>query len=85
MIATMEQTVIFDLAPALARIEAPTMLLWDERDALIPFSNAADYLEALPNARFVSFPTLGHIPFEEAPADTIEALRTQGRKGRCAS
>lgn len=76
MIATMEQTVIFDPAPALARIKAPTLLLWGERDALIQFSNAADYLKALPAARLVSFPTLGHVPFEEAPQDTIGALRS---------
>lgn len=76
MIATMEQTVISDPIPMLARINAPTLLLWGERDALIPFSNAADYLKALPNARLVSFPKLGHVPFEEAPEDTIGALRS---------
>lgn len=75
MIATMEQTVIFDPAPVLAKIRAPTLLLWGERDALIPFSNAADYLKALPNARLVSFPALGHVPFEEAPRQTVEPLR----------
>lgn len=76
MITAMEQTVISDPRPALAGIRAPTLLLWGERDALIPFSNAADYLKALPNARLVSFPALGHVPFEEAPEESIEPLKT---------
>lgn len=74
MIATMEQTIIADPAPTLAHVAAKTLLLWGERDALIPFSNAADYLKALPNARLVSFPELGHVPFEEAPENAVEPL-----------
>lgn len=75
MIGMMEQTVITDPVPALAKITAPTLILWGEKDALIPFPNAADYLKALPHARLVSFPTLGHVPFEEAPDEAIVPLR----------
>jgi len=41
----------------------------------VPVSNAQDYLRALPNARLVTFPALGHIPMEEAPAETAAAVR----------
>lgn len=75
MIATMEKTVIQDPKPALARIKARTLVLWGERDALIPFSNAVDYVKAIPGATLVSFPELGHVPFEEAPSETIGPLR----------
>ena len=75
MIAAMEQAVREDPEPFLRRIQAPTLLIWGEKDALIPFTNAADYLRALPNARLVSFPSLGHVPHEEAPAASLEPVR----------
>jgi pimeloyl-ACP methyl ester carboxylesterase len=57
--------------PALRRITAPTLLIWGERDAMIPFGNAADYRKAIADCRLVSFPSLGHVPQEEDPAATI--------------
>jgi pimeloyl-ACP methyl ester carboxylesterase len=57
--------------PRLRRIQTPTLLVWGEKDALIPFSNAQDYLEALPNVRLVSFADLGHVPQEEDPARSL--------------
>lgn len=57
--------------PMLRRIQAPTLLVWGEKDGLIPISNAQDYLKALPHARLVSFPNLGHVPQEEDPATSL--------------
>jgi len=71
MIARMEQVELQPPEPMLHRITAPTLLLWGERDAMIPFSNAQDYLKAIPNARLVPLPGLGHVPFEEAPAQSL--------------
>ncbi len=53
--------------PLLRTIQAPTLLLWGEQDRLIPFSNAKDYLAALPHAQLAALPGLGHVPQEEAP------------------
>ena len=53
--------------PLLRTIAAPTLLVWGEQDRLIPFSNAQDYLAALPHARLAALPGLGHVPQEEAP------------------
>jgi pimeloyl-ACP methyl ester carboxylesterase len=61
--------------PMLRRIEAPTLLVWGEKDRLIPFSNAAEYMAAIPNCRLVSFPDLGHVPQEEAPAESLAPVR----------
>ena len=47
------------------------LLVWGEKDAMIPVANAQDYLRALGNARLVTFPDLGHVPHEEAPARTL--------------
>ena len=38
------------------QVKAPTLLVWGERDALIPFSNAQDHLKAPPDSRLISFP-----------------------------
>jgi len=57
--------------PLLGRIEAPTLLVWGERDGLIPFSNAQDYMKAIRHCRLVSLPDLGHVPQEEAPARSL--------------
>jgi pimeloyl-ACP methyl ester carboxylesterase len=76
LIARMEQTVLEDPEPLLRRIRVPVLLVWGERDALIPFSNARDYLRNLPDARLVSFPTLGHVPQEEAPAVSLPPVQS---------
>jgi pimeloyl-ACP methyl ester carboxylesterase len=59
----------------LQSIKAPTLLVWGEKDAIIPFSNARDYLRQLPNAKLVSFPGLGHVPQEETPALSLPPVQ----------
>jgi pimeloyl-ACP methyl ester carboxylesterase len=59
----------------LARIQAPTLLLWGERDGMVPVANAADYQRALPDSRLVVLPGLGHVPMEEAPAASLAPVR----------
>jgi pimeloyl-ACP methyl ester carboxylesterase len=74
MIERMQQTVLEEPVPLLRQIRAPTLLLWGQKDRLIPFANSADYLGALGDAHLVSFPDLGHVPHEEAPAESLPAL-----------
>ncbi len=75
LLARMEQTVLVEPEPLLQSIKAPVLLLWGEKDALIPFSNAADYTRSLPDSRLASFPKLGHVPHEEAPVESLAPLR----------
>jgi pimeloyl-ACP methyl ester carboxylesterase len=70
----MRQTVLVDPRPLLAHIRAPTLLVWGERDAMIPFANSAEYLHAIPNARLVAIPAAGHLPQEEAAAVSLAAV-----------
>jgi pimeloyl-ACP methyl ester carboxylesterase len=72
ILARMGQTILRDPVFALARIEAPTLLLWGEQDKMIPIGNAADYLRHIPNATLVRLPNVGHLPFEE---DSVTSLR----------
>jgi len=71
MLARMAQVMLVPPAPVLAKIKTPTLLLWGEQDGMIPFSNSADYLRDMPDARLVALPGLGHVPFEEDPAGSI--------------
>jgi pimeloyl-ACP methyl ester carboxylesterase len=75
MLTRLRQTVLTDPAPRLARITAPTLVLWGEADGMIPVRNADDYARRMPHATVVRLPGLGHVPFEEAPAVALGPVR----------
>lgn len=74
ILARLSQVFLREPGPTLARIQAPTLLLWGEKDGMIPISNADDYLRDLPNATLVRLPGLGHLPFEEDPVQSLVPL-----------
>ena len=74
IVARMGQQVLPDPVPLLARIEAPVLLVWGERDRMIPFANSADYLAALRHATLSAVPGSGHVVQEEAPGE-VAAVR----------
>lgn len=59
----------------LPEIKVPTLILWGERDRLIPLRWGHEFEKAIPGSRLVVFPGLGHVPQEEDPAATLAALR----------
>ncbi len=59
----------------LPEIRVPTLILWGERDRLIPPRWGQAFQQAIPGSRLVNFPDLGHVPQEENPAATLAALR----------
>ncbi len=71
ILARMSQVILRDPVPTLARIQAPTLILWGEKDGMIPVGNAADYLRDIPHASLVRLPNLGHVPFEEDPVTSL--------------
>lgn len=74
ILARLNQTILRDPAPVLAGIQTPTLLLWGEKDGMIPISNAADYLRDMPHATLVRLPNLGHAPFEEDPVNSLHPV-----------
>lgn len=74
MFDRMAQTILRDPIPILQQIQAPTLLVWGEQDALIPVANAQDYLRALPSAKLVTLPGVGHLPQEEAPTTSLAVV-----------
>ena len=75
VLARMQQDALEDPVPVLRTLHLPVLLLWGEKDHLIPISNAADYLAVLPNAKLVTLPGLGHVPQEEQPAEALERVK----------
>ena len=69
------QTRLLQPAPILATIRAPVLLLWGERDSAVPATHAVKYEQALPDARIVILPGIGHVPMEEAPEASARVLR----------
>ena len=51
----------------LSAIKVPVMIMWGEEDKLIPVSSARWFADAIPGAKLVIYPKVGHIPMEEVP------------------
>ena len=63
-----------DLRPDLGAVEAPTLLLWGERDPLVPARLAEEWRRGLPDARLVLLPGSGHVPMFDASSALAGAL-----------
>jgi pimeloyl-ACP methyl ester carboxylesterase len=74
MLDRLRQTVLQEPLPLLRQIKAPSLLVWGEADAMIPVSNAQDYLQAIEGSRLVSWPQVGHLPQEEAAESSLQAV-----------
>ena len=66
--------------PKLARI--PTLLVWGTKDPAVYASSAAPLAKFFPHSRTVVFDGIGHLPYEECPAEfnriLIEFLTEKG-------
>lgn len=60
---------------AIRTIRQPTLIMWGERDRLIPPDNAARFARDITGSRVLTFATLGHVPHEEDPVVTLAAVR----------
>ena len=75
IVARVNQTILKDPLPMLKNIQAETLVMWGERDAMISIANASDYINALPNSHLVILPNIGHLPQEEQPQLGLLALK----------
>lgn len=62
-------------AARLSEIKAPTLVLWGQRDTWIDPALGPRFAADIPGARLVTFAALGHVPMEEAPEETVQAVR----------
>ncbi len=59
---------ISDFRQEIAQIKHPTLIIWGERDLLLPIRLGHELHRALPDARFVTLPQSGHRPMLTQPA-----------------
>lgn len=74
-IGHLEEFVLPDPEADLARVTAPTLILWGEEDRVIPLDHARRIEAAIPDARLITYPGVGHAPQEEIPAETAADVR----------
>jgi pimeloyl-ACP methyl ester carboxylesterase len=63
-------------ADRIKTLALPTLILWGARDRLIPPATAQRFAADVRGARLVVFDSLGHVPQEEDPARTVQAVLT---------
>jgi pimeloyl-ACP methyl ester carboxylesterase len=56
------------------QLNMPVLVVWGEADSMIPVQRGRRLAEAIPGARFVSLPGVGHTCQVEAPAEFVAAV-----------
>jgi pimeloyl-ACP methyl ester carboxylesterase len=64
----------FPVEPDLNKINAPVLIIWGAQDALIPLEAGIKMNKLIRNATLHIFDSCGHLPQEEMPAQTTEAI-----------
>lgn len=59
----------------IAALRLPVLILWGERDQLVPPAAARRFAADLPGSRLVMLPGLGHVPQEEDPVRSLQPVR----------
>lgn len=60
---------------AIRALTVPTLILWGGKDRLIPVENGRRFAADIRGSQLVVFDDLGHVPQEEDPLRTVQALR----------
>jgi pimeloyl-ACP methyl ester carboxylesterase len=71
----MDQAQFGASALLIKRVRQPTLVIWGERDEMISPEHGRLFCRDIPQCRLVTYPDLGHLPQEEAPAATLSAVR----------
>ncbi|MYB75726.1 MAG: alpha/beta fold hydrolase [Chloroflexi bacterium] len=62
------------IAHRLREIQAPTLIIWGQYDAVIPMHWGYRFQKDIANAELVVFPKCGHCPHEEEPEKFLETV-----------
>jgi pimeloyl-ACP methyl ester carboxylesterase len=55
-------------------IAQPTLIIWGEKDRVIPMRNGEKFFDSIANSRFVVLKNCGHIPQEEKPEIFVDLV-----------
>ncbi len=62
------------VAALVKTIDAPTLIIWGANDPAIPLKYGQRLNQDIRNSKFVIIPNCGHIPHEESPEETLNAI-----------
>jgi pimeloyl-ACP methyl ester carboxylesterase len=71
---TMKKIVDEDLLPELSKIKNETVVVWGEKDKIIPLKYAFIFKEKIKNSKLEILPKIGHSPHLEDPEKLAEVL-----------
>ncbi|MCK0069724.1 alpha/beta fold hydrolase [Kordiimonas laminariae] len=58
-----------------SKINLPTLLLWGEKDLLIPVEAGIEMHKRMPNSTLITFDSVGHVPMEEIPEESARIAK----------
>jgi len=64
---SMKKIIEENLLPEISQIRTKTLLIWGEKDKMVPLKYAYAFKENLPNSKLEILPKIGHSPHLEAP------------------
>ena len=56
------------------RVQAPSLIIWGDRDHLLPLPTAYELSSKIPDSRLEIFSDCGHCPMEDCPGDFHRVL-----------
>jgi len=57
-----------------SQVSIPTLIIWGERDNVIPVENAQRFNQDIKSSKLAVFPETGHVPHEERPEQVLKEL-----------
>jgi len=71
----LNRTSMQDSSARIQKLGVPTLILWGSEDRGIPVSCAERFHRDIRNSQLIVYRSVGHIPMEEIPAETIRDTR----------
>ncbi|MDP2734967.1 MAG: alpha/beta hydrolase [bacterium] len=70
----MAKVISQDLSPRFGELAIPTLLVWGDKDALVPLQDAETMKDAIPHAELKVFAGVGHNPHFDRPQELAESI-----------
>ncbi len=71
---TLKLVINEDLLPALSQIKTRTLIIWGEKDDMVPLKAAYIFKEKIPNSELKVFPNVKHSPHREIPEELSKTI-----------
>ena len=65
-----------DLLPQLTKITAPTLIIHGDEDRIVPYASAELIRKAIPGARLLTYPQVGHLPLVQCATKLFDDVAT---------